>query len=146
MPMKQNIFLKMVFKNIWICDWAAEPLSMFSKRVPTFPTTQLLNTDYFKISDKFDLVLEQTFFCALPPTLRGAYAIKTAALLQDRGRLVGLLFAKPFPFNGPPFGGTKEEYLQLFSPQFVIEKLEISYNSIPPRQDQELFINFLKKS
>ncbi len=133
------------FTNVWVCDWASEALLNFSKSTPDFPKSQLLQADFFEISQQFDLIIEQTFFCALPLELRTKYVSKTAALLQDRGRLVGLLFANPFPFEGPPFGGTKDEYFQLFSPAFEIEKLEICYNSIPPRKDHELFINFLKR-
>jgi thiopurine S-methyltransferase len=132
------------FTNVWVCDWAEEALSRFSESLPEFPKSQLLNIDFFKISQQFDLIIEQTFLSALPPGLRESYVEKTAALLQVGGRLVGLLFANPFSFEGPPFGGTNEEYLQLFSPKFEIEKLEMCYNSIPPRKDQELFINFLK--
>lgn len=133
------------FKNVWICDWASEALSRFSKANTDFPKSHLLDIDYFEISQQFDIIIEQTFFCALPTDLRSKYVAKTATLLQDRGRLVGVLFANPFPFEGPPFGGTKNEYQQLFSPKFTIEKLERCYNSIPPRQNQELFINFSKK-
>ena len=134
------------FTNIWVCDWASEALLQFSNANPQFPKSQLLHIDYFKISQQFDLIIEQTFFCALPSSLRDAYVVKTAALLQDGGILVGVLFANQFPFEGPPFGGSKEEYLQLFSPQFQIKKLENCYNSITPRKDQELFINLLKKT
>lgn len=134
------------FTNLWVCDWAEEALNRFAAAVPDFPKSRLLLTDYFKISRQFNLIIEQTFFCALPPDLRGEYVAKTAALLHDGGRLVGLLFANQFPFEGPPFGGTKDEYLQLFSSKFVIEKLEMSYNSISPRNNQELFINFKKRN
>ncbi len=133
------------FSNVWVCDWAPEALSRFSDSIPHFPKSQI-NGDYFEISQQFDLIIEQTFFCALPPGLRENYVVKTAKLLQDEGRLVGLLFANLFPFEGPPFGGSKAEYLQLFSPKFEIKTLEICYNSIPPRKDQELFINFVKRS
>ena len=134
------------FKNVWICDWANYALEKFAKTSPDFPKSQLLNADFFTLSQRFDLIIEQTFFCALSPTLREDYVSKTAALLHNQGRLVGLLFANPFPFEGPPFGGTKEEYHHLFSQKFKIEKLENCYNSMPPRQDNELFINFLKRN
>ena len=134
------------FENIWVCDWAEEALKRFSERFPNFPKDQLLATDFFEIEKRFDLIIEQTFFCAIPPELRTRYSEKTADLLQVEGRIVGLLFADNFPFNGPPFGGTKDEYIQIFSPFYKIDKLEPCYNSIPPRQDKELFINFLKKN
>lgn len=133
------------FTNVWICDWAPEALNKFSASYPAFPSSQILAMDFFDISQSFDLILEQTFFCALASESRTDYVTKTAALLRDEGRLAGVLFANPFPFDGPPFGGTKDEYLRLFSPKFYIEKLELCYNSIPPRKDNELFINFVKK-
>lgn len=134
------------FKNIWICDWVPEALTGFSVSYPAFPSSQLLAMDFFDIPQSFDLILEQTFFCALAPEMRTVYVAKTAALLRDEGRLAGVLFANPFQHEGPPFGGTKDEYLHLFSPKFRIEKLELCYNSIPPRKDNELFINFVKKA
>jgi hypothetical protein len=66
-------------------------------------------------------------------------------LLADGGKLAGLLFAFPFEQEGPPFGGTKEEYEQLFSPHFDINHLAISEASIKPRAGRELFIELQKR-
>jgi len=67
------------------------------------------------------------------------------ALLSPKGKLVGLLFQFPLTESGPPFGGSKEEYLNLFSPYFEIKTLDVAYNSIKPRQGNELFFIFTKK-
>ena len=89
---------------------------------------------------KYDLIIEQTFFCALDPLHRSAYAIKMNELLSKSGKLVGLLFDRSF-VSGPPFGGSEEEFRKLFSQHFRLKTMERCYNSIEPRKGSELFIN-----
>lgn len=133
------------FKNTYLCDIAHEPLHNFTERNPEFPNDQILEADFFDIENAFDLILEQTFFCAIPVDKRQDYAEKTAALLKNNGILAGLLFDFNLEAGGPPFGGSKQEYLTYFSPHFEIEIFERSYNSIKPRQGKELFFKFRKK-
>ena len=141
-----EFLFKQGFKNVYVADISKKPLQNLIARVPTFPKNQLLNINFFEIEDKFDLILEQTFFCALPIDSRKDYAMKTAELLKQDALLSGLLFSFPLTEDGPPFGGSKEEYLTYFSPYFKIEILESCYNSIKPRQGNELFFKFRKKS
>tara|TARA_R100000789_G_C3010241_1_gene151101 strand:+ start:231 stop:830 length:600 start_codon:yes stop_codon:yes gene_type:complete len=141
-----EFLFKQGFKNVYVADISKKPLQNLIARVPTFPKNQLLNINFFEIEDKFDLILEQTFFCALPIDSRKDYAMKTAELLKQDALLSGLLFSFPLTEDGPPFGGSKEEYLTYFSPYFKIEILETCYNSIKPRQGNELFFKFRKKS
>ena len=91
------------------------------------------------------LVMEQTFMCALDPSLRQAYAQKMHSLLDDNGKIAGLLFGVEFEKAGPPFGGSAEEYRQLFTPYFNIKTMEKAYNSVKPRQGNELFIILIKQ-
>jgi thiopurine S-methyltransferase len=133
------------FKNVYILDIAKLPLDNFKKRVPDFPTSHLLHQDFFSLKMTFDLVLEQTFFCALLPSLRESYVLHMSQLMQPQGKLVGLLFQFPLSSEGPPFGGGSEEYRDRFSPYFHIKTLETCYNSIKPRADKELFFIFEKK-
>ncbi len=60
-------------------------------------------------------------------------------LLKATGKMAGLLFAQQFEKDGPPYGGTKEEYLPLFSSFFNVDSMEISTDSIPKRRGNELF-------
>ncbi|WP_026915387.1 methyltransferase domain-containing protein [Christiangramia portivictoriae] len=133
------------FKNVFLCDIAEIPLKSFLDRNPEFPELQTLHCDYFELQGSFDLVLEQTFFCALPVNQRSAYAQKTSELLRSGGVLAGLLFDFELKEDGPPYGGSREEYLTYFSPYFHIEILERAYNSIKPRSGNELFFKFRKK-
>lgn len=132
------------FKNVYVIDLALEPLHNLLQRNPTFPKSHLIQGDFFELQNNFDLILEQTFFCALPPKRRGDYAIKMAELLEPQGKLCGLLFDTEFEKEGPPFGGSKLEYLTYFSPFFKIKILASSYNSIAPRKGKELFFIFIK--
>ncbi len=132
------------FKNVTIVDISETALSNIQKRVPNFPKSQLFHQDFFEFEGSFDLIIEQTFFCALDPKLRKQYAIKMHSLLKPKGKLVGVLFDFPLTQDGPPFGGSKKEYLTYFEPYFQIEILEGCYNSIPPRASRELFFKVLK--
>ncbi len=104
----------------------------------------ILCADFFEHDGQYDLVLEQTFFCALDPSLREAYAQKMSAVLRPGGKIVGLLFNKSFE-GGPPFGGNETEYRQLFQKDFDILEMEPCYNSIAPRMGAEVFIRLQVK-
>ncbi|OON69702.1 methyltransferase domain-containing protein [Hymenobacter sp. CRA2] len=132
--------------NVFVADFAAEPLHALQQRVPDFPAEHLLQADFFALAGPFDLIVEQTFFCALDPALRSDYARHCAELLRPGGKLVGLLFeGKVGPGHEPPFGGTREEYRELFAAYFEFVHFEAAYNSIKPRQGRELFICLRRK-
>ncbi len=133
------------FKNITVIDIAKTPLENLASKIPDFPKENLINQDFFEHTKTYDLIIEQTFFCALNPNLRSNYVSKMKNLLNDGGKLVGLLFDFELTKVGPPFGGCKEEYLTLFSKIFTINTLEKSHNSIKPRQEREFFFIFEKK-
>ncbi|ETN95164.1 methyltransferase domain-containing protein [Zhouia amylolytica] len=133
------------FKNVYVIDIASTPLANLSKRIKSFPGEQLIHKDFFDLHLKFDLIIEQTFFCALDPDLRLDYARKTYELLNPNGKIAGLLFNFPLTNQGPPFGGNKTAYEKTFDPYFNIKTLEKCYNSIKPRQGNELFFIFEKK-
>ena len=104
----------------------------------------ILCEDFFTHAEKYDLIIEQTFFCALSPILRPKYAEKMHELLNENGRIIGLVFNRSFEKNGPPFGGNMQEYQSIFEKYFEIKKMEECYNSIQPRKGSEVFINLKK--
>ncbi len=133
------------FRNVHVIDIARQPLDKIKAEIPEIPDSQLIYGDFFNLEGKdFDLIIEQTFFCALNPKLRENYVQKMFQLLKPGGRLVGVLFDFPFTINGPPFGGSLKEYEELFHTIFTIKVLERANNSIPPRKDKELFFIFEK--
>lgn len=132
------------FKNVFVVDMSSTALTKFSARCPSFPKDHLIQSDYFDLDEEFDLIVEQTFFCALEPKFRKDYVKKTHELLASDGILMGVLFDKDFGKPTPPFGGTMEEYLGLFQSHFLINTLEPCRNSIKPRMGSELFIKMEK--
>mgnify|MGYP001034229217 CR=1 FL=1 len=133
------------FQNVFVLDISRMPLQNLQNRIPNFPKECLLHLDFFDVEDSFDLILEQTFFCAINPSLRSKYASKANRLLSENGKLAGVLFDAPLNTESPPFGGYKTEYLEIFEPHFNIEIMERSHNSISERSGMELFIKMHKK-
>ncbi|MDC6353622.1 MULTISPECIES: methyltransferase domain-containing protein [unclassified Robiginitalea] len=134
------------FENLTIVDLARRPLDDLRRRLPELPAAALQQTDFFSFrGGPFDLILEHTFFCALPPARRPDYVQAMHRLLVPGGRLAGLFFDFPLTEDGPPFGGSETEYRNRFSSLFHIRKLERARNSIPPRAGTELFFIFEKK-
>ncbi|MFN3916654.1 MAG: methyltransferase domain-containing protein [Flavobacteriales bacterium] len=128
------------FKNTYILDYAPATVSTFLQRTPEFLREQAICEDFFEHHDTYDLILEQTFFCALIPHQREEYVRKIYHLLKPGGKLVGVLFNAPLNTDKVPYGGFKEEYLPLFSKYFKTLKMELCHNSIKPRAGRELFI------
>lgn len=138
--------IKKGFKNTYLIDIAPGAFQNLNMRFPDFPEKNMIQGDFFEHSKKYDLIFEQTFFCALSPKLRRAYAEKMHKLLHDQGRLVGLLFDRPLNEDHPPFGGSRAEYLPYFEDLFEIIHFETAHNSIKPRIGTELFIELKKKT
>lgn len=133
------------FKNVFLIDLSPIALEQFKNRVPIFPEEQLICDDFFNHNMQYDLMVEQTFFCAINPSLRSKYAQHTADILKPNGRLIGLLFNDELNADHPPFGGNKNEYLSYFEPYFHINIMKTAHNSIKPRRGRELFIKLKKK-
>ncbi|MCL7761894.1 TPMT family class I SAM-dependent methyltransferase [Polaribacter sp. Z014] len=133
------------FKNVSVVDICHNPLENLKDRVPSFPENQLIHGNFFDLEATFDLIIEQTFFCAINPDLRLKYASKMRDLLSDEGKLVGLFFDAKLNEDHPPFGGNKEEYINYFEAHFIMDIFTECYNSYHNRQEMELFVKFVKK-
>ncbi len=129
------------FTNLYVCDISNVPLDNLKDRVTTFPIDNLIHGNFFEIQDEFDLVLEQTFFCALNPLLRQDYIEQMSKIIKPKGSLIGLLFSMEFDKEGPPFGGVINNYKAMFSKKFDIRVITPCTNSIESRMGSELFIN-----
>lgn len=135
--------LKQGFKDVTVIDFAPLAVQKMQMYMSDYLDIKIICADFFTYAGKYDLILEQTFFCAIDPSFRTNYVQKMSELLKENGKIVGLFFGVQF-LNNPPFGGSQEEYLTLFSNTFNITLLEPCYNSIKPRQGNELFFNFSK--
>ena len=132
------------FNNITLVDFASKPAAQLKEKFQHIGGIKVLCENFFQHQGKYDLIIEQTFFCAISPDRRIEYVQKAASLLNIKGKIIGLLFDKTFEQVGPPFGGSGREYKLIFESFFVIHKMERCYKSIPPRAGTELFIHLEK--
>lgn len=132
------------FENVFVIDIAPLALEGFSKRVPSFPKDHLIEGDFFHHQAVYELILEQTFFCALNPELRLNYAKKMHQLLAPKGKLVGVMFCFELTEKGPPFGGSAKEYEGYFGELFEIKSMAPCKNSIKPRLGSELWVELIR--
>lgn len=133
------------FSNITVLDISTTPVQILRDKYQGKKGVTVICEDFFNHHGKYDLVIEQTFFCALHPDLRPQYVNKMHGLLNKGGRIIGVLFNRVFEKDGPPFGGSVLEYQNLFNNDFEIQKMEECYNSIEARKGSEVFINLKKQ-
>ena len=136
--------LKQGFTNVTLIDIAPTLVAAISEKFADNDAVNVILGDFFELEGKYDLIIEQTFFCALPPTMRQKYVWKMHQLLAENGKIEGVLFNRDFDIS-PPFGGNKAEYEQLFAAAFDL-KLELCQNSIEKRTNTELVIDFQKNT
>jgi methyl halide transferase len=137
--------LQLGFTDITLIDIATDLVEKLQLKFKNNPNIKVIEGDFFFHKGRYDLIVEQTFFCALDIILRPEYAKKMHELLKENGKLVGLLFNREFETEGPPFGGSLDEYQNYFNPYFKILVAELCYDSFPKRANTELFIIFLRK-
>jgi SAM-dependent methyltransferase len=126
------------FRHITLID-ISEELTRHLQEHFSHTAIRIIHGNFFEHTGHYDLILEQTFFCAIHPTLREAYAQQMARLLNPGGKLAGLLFDCHFD-GGPPFGGDAATYRSLLATSLHLQSLAPCYNSIAPRAGRELFL------
>ncbi|WP_293299213.1 methyltransferase domain-containing protein [Pedobacter sp. UBA4863] len=136
--------LKNGFTNITLIDIAPKAVEVLKAKFAGHPEVKVLLADFFEHQGQYDLMIEQTFFCAIAPAKRKAYAKKASTLLKAKGKIIGLLFNKDFNQPHPPFGGNISEYSAVFEPYFSLKTMHPCTNSITPRAGTEVFINLIK--
>lgn len=138
-----SYLLKKDFTYVSIIDIAPKLVDRLKEK-HSDSNAEIIQGNFFELKGTYDLILEQTFFCAIQPSLRKNYVQKAHDLLSKNGKICGVLFDREFE-GGPPFGGNKSEYQELFKDLFIINKLEECNNSHPARQGNEVWIEMLKK-
>jgi len=133
------------FSNITLIDISDVLAKNLEFKFSGNENIRVKNMDFFDHNGSYDLIIEQTFFCAVDPSKRIEYSDKMRSLLSYNGKLAGILFDREFEKDGPPFGGSEAEYRRLFSKNFDIKVLEKCRNSIEQRIGSEVFINLKPK-
>jgi len=86
----------------------------------------------------FDWVFEHTLFCAIQPAERDLYTRAVLRWLKSGGHYLAVNYLIP-DRDGPPFGTTRDELWQRFSPHFDL-KAEWVPPSYPNRTGLELML------
>ncbi|MFA6944987.1 MAG: methyltransferase domain-containing protein [Pedobacter sp.] len=133
------------FTNVTVIDIAPELVERLKSKFRSNRNIRIILGDFFTHKGEYDLIIEQTFFCALDPELRKGYVEVMKSLLRSGGKIAGVLFNTYFEKQGPPFGGSAAEYRSLFENDFELKTYEPCYNSFPKRADSELFVVLVKK-
>ncbi len=128
------------FTNITVIDIAPILVSRLQEKYQGNANIKIIQGDFFEHTGEYDIILEQTFFCALDPSLRENYVAKMHQLLTPGGKLVGVLFNREFEQQGPPFGGNQSAYKLLFEKYFKPVIFESCHNSFSKRKETELFV------
>ena len=102
----------------------------------------LLDTSYHQQS--YDLIWEYTFYCAIEPGERAAYARTVAGLLKPGGLLAALFFPLASDKPGPPYPVSRAEIEELFGPFFRMDFSEPK-RSVKPREGREVLGLFTRK-
>lgn len=92
----------------------------------------------------FDLIVEHTCFCAIPPDQRNELVRLYRRMLHEEGQLLAVFFAME-KRSGPPFGATEWEIRKRTESGFHYLFWGRLRNSIPGRLGRELFVLAKKK-
>jgi SAM-dependent methyltransferase len=137
--------LKNNFTDITVIDISPTLVAALKQKFAENKNIKIVLGDFFEHKNQYDIIIEQTFFCALHPNDREKYVFKMHELLRKNGKLIGLLFNREFE-KSPPFGGSLKEYEMLFANSFILNSISPAINSVTPRTNSELFIDFTKNS
>lgn len=106
-------------------------------------TFQLADFLHDKPPQKFDWLFEHTLFCAIDLNQRDEYVRAVLRWLKPEGQYLAVNYLIPDK-DGPPFGTTREELWQRFSPHFKLLE-EWVPRSYPNRAGLELMLWWKRK-
>lgn len=92
----------------------------------------------------FDWLFEHTLFCAINPDRRDDYVKAAVRWLKPAGQFLAVHYLIPDQ-DGPPFGTTRDELVNRFSPHFDLLE-EWVPRSYPNRTGLELMLWWRKKA
>jgi cyclopropane fatty-acyl-phospholipid synthase-like methyltransferase len=90
------------------------------------------------VTRPYDWIFEHTLFCAIDPARRNEYVTAVLARLEAGGNYLAVNYLIPDK-DGPPFGTTREELMNRFSPHFDLQAEWIP-RSYPNRTGLELML------
>jgi hypothetical protein len=97
-----------------------------------------------KVTGTFDILFEQTCFCAIDPERRVHYKEMAERMIRKGGELLGLFYAHGRE-GGPPWTTTEEEVRALFGESFDFSECAITPHSVDSRKGEELMVRLIRR-
>ena len=129
-------------------DFSKEAIERGQKKYADLANLQFYQSNIFNLPQdwnySFDVVVEHTCFCAIPPEQRNDLVKLYRRMLHEEGQLLAVFFAMD-KRSGPPFGSTEWEIRKRTESSFQYLFWGRLRNSIPTRMGRELFVLGKKK-
>ena len=129
------------------CDIAPSAIRLARQKTHAAKlTARFIQTDFLHSDPPwlFDWVFEHTLFCAIQPHDRDDYVQALLRWLKPGGQYLAVNYLIPDK-KGPPFGTTRDELWQRFSPHFSLLQ-EWVPRSYPNRTGLELMLWWKRKN
>jgi len=128
-------------------DFSVQAIENLRKKITQKDYVELIEEDIFNLSDiysnSFDFVYEYTCYCAIDPDRRVDYFDMVFSILKSGGLLFGIfipLDKDMYNEEGPPFGVSVDQVLELTHNRFKVVQNSFSKYSIEPRKEREKLI------
>lgn len=147
-----GIYLSKLNHDVYAVDFSEKVIdNVLQKSKQEDVAINAICKDYFLLDDSyygmFDIVLEYTFFCAIPINMRQLYIETTYNMLKTGGKLISIFLpiTKDEKKEGPPFYVDLDKTIKSFEKYFTIESIDMNPDSVKPRIGNEVFVKMLKK-
>ncbi|KAL7219476.1 hypothetical protein ACSBR2_012513 [Camellia fascicularis] len=123
-----------------ISDEAIKKAIELSSSLPNADYFTFLKEDFFtwRPTELFDLIFDYTFFCAIEPDMRSAWASQMRDLLKPDGELITLMFPISDHVGGPPYKVSVADYEEFLNPiGFKAVSIVDNELAIAPRKGSE---------
>lgn len=111
-------------------------------------TPEFICADIFELDKHFpagfDQVYEYVTFCAVLPEQREEMLKMVSLILKPGGTLNTVLFPVDGRPGGPPFSIDLKEFIKTASPYMKLKILDKRINSVKPRKNKEVFLQFVR--
>jgi methyl halide transferase len=129
------------------CDLAPSAIRLAAEKTAAAGlSAQFILADFLSDAgmDSYDWIFEHTLFCAIDPARRGDYVGAVLRRLKPGGAYLAVNYLIP-DTDGPPFGTTRAELMDRFSPHFHLRE-EWVPRSYPNRAGLELMLWWRRKN
>ena len=138
--------------DVHAVDFSSQAIKNLQEKITKENSIELIEEDIFNLSDmhtdSFDFVYEYTCYCAIDPNRRVDYFDMAYNILKSGGLLFGIFIPLDkdiYNEDGPPFGVSVDQILELTQNRFKVIENSFSQYSIEPRAGRERLIILEKK-